>query len=160
MPKKKKLIYDPNAQLGYEFLANRDQFNRDGIALQSGVKAIAHNIDSEVQRRRRQNAKENEWEEKKKQDKARVTQQTEDAIKMRSPQSPLALAYAAQDKIATDLAHIKNHDIPDQPEDYGLTDFFKDQWNAYFGEMNHLQAEDARGYQTRAANDRALIQAY
>jgi len=26
--------------------------------------------------------------------------------------------------------------------------------------MNHLQAEDARGYQVRAANDKALIQAY
>ena len=56
--------------------------------------------------------------------------------------------------------HIKNKDIPDMPENYGLSDFFNDQWDSFFGEMNHLQAEDARGYQTRMQNDLSLIKDY
>lgn len=55
---------------------------------------------------------------------------------------------------------VANRDIPDMPEDYGMSDFLKDQWNSFFGEMNHLQAEDARGYQTRALNDKSLIDSY
>ena len=172
MPKKKKLIYDPDAQLGYEFLANRDQFNRAGIALQSGIKSIAHNIDSEVQRRRRQNAKENEWEEKKKQESEqnkRLSEYINDKEDFILPNAsdpfgginlPTGEMTAFAKSMGEAYGHIKNKDVPGTPDDYQLSDFFKDQWNAYFGEMNHLQAEDARGYQVRAANDKALIQAY
>ena len=58
------------------------------------------------------------------------------------------------------LGAIANHEVPGMPEDYGMSDFLKDQWNSFFGEMNHLQAEDARGYQTRALNDKSLIDSY
>ena len=50
------------------------------------------------------------------------------------------------DTIGRAYGHIKAKDIPDMPDDYGMSDFLKDQWNSYFGEMNTLQAEDAKGY--------------
>lgn len=172
MPKKKKLVYDPNAQLGYDIIANIDQYNRAGGAMQTGVQKIAQNIDSEVQRRRLRNAKEDEWEKTKK----RERQENEDIASLLNEQNK-RLAVAAMDPYgATNIptgemvaaakslgeayGHIKNKDLPDMPADYSMSDFFKDQWNSFFGEMNTLQAEDARGYQVRAANDKALIQAY
>ena len=56
--------------------------------------------------------------------------------------------------------HVKNRDIPGMPDDYGMSDFLKDQWNSFFGEMNTLQAEDAKGYKVRALNDKELINKY
>jgi len=46
------------------------------------------------------------------------------------------------------------------PNDYSMSDFLKDQWNSFFGEMNYLQAKDAEGYKVRAMNDRHLIDTY
>jgi len=55
---------------------------------------------------------------------------------------------------------VKNKDIPGMPNDYSMSNFLKDQWNSFFGEMNELQAKDAEGYKIRALNDRQLIDIY
>lgn len=59
-----------------------------------------------------------------------------------------------------DVAAVQKGNMPDQPVGYGITDFFKDQWNSFFGELNSLQADSARGYQTMSMNDRNLIDSY
>jgi hypothetical protein len=71
-----------------------------------------------------------------------------------------AVNTAGAEKLGKAYGHVKNHDIPDMPKDYKMSDFLKDQWNSFFGEMNTLQAEDARGYQIRALNDKDLINTY
>ena len=64
------------------------------------------------------------------------------------------------DRIGRAYGHVQAKDIPGMPEDYRMSDFLKDQWNSFFGEMNTLQAEDAKGYQVRSQNDKALINDY
>ena len=45
---------------------------------------------------------------------------------------------AMTENVGAAYNHIKNRDIPDMPEDYGMSDFLSDQWNSFFDEMNHL----------------------
>jgi len=72
----------------------------------------------------------------------------------------LALSGNSAQGMAKAYEHIKNRDLPNQPADYDTSDLLKDQWNSFFGEMNTLQAEDAKGYQVRSQNDKALIGDY
>jgi len=58
------------------------------------------------------------------------------------------------------LYNIATHSDKDQPIDYGISDWSKDAWNGFFKEYNNLQAQDAKGYQILAAQDKVLIQDY
>lgn len=167
MPKNKtktrSYSYDPSAKIGYDVIRNFPAVEDVGTAIQSHNLDVASKIDSEMSKRRRdyysQNAKEIEWENKKKSDKKSLINKL--------LQYPMPTAFgtmnqlgALEENVGIAYNHIKNRDVPDMPEDYGLGDFLSDQWHAYFGEMNHLQAEDARGYQVRMKNDQRLIKAY
>lgn len=175
---KNNSYYDPRAAAGYEVLNNLAAFERLGTAMQSHDQNIAKQIDSESARYRRQNAKDIEWEDtvQKEKDEAR---QISEALKKNKKSILGGLAESSNvtggtpqlDTLGADATavslrtgqtsgHIKNQDMPGQPKGYGLSDLFSDQWNSFFGEMNHLQAEDARGYQTRMQNDKALIKDY
>lgn len=178
MPKKRKTnkkvdpYYSPEYQVGYKILENPTEFERIGTALQSHNLKQSAQIDFEAQKQRRQNTKEEEWEQKVAEEN-RQNEELEQALEQRKQSVLGQMADASnvsggsiqqptltKDSIALGQAygHVKAKDIPGTPEDYGMSDFLKDQWNSFFGEMNHLQAEDARGYQIRMENDKRLIQ--
>lgn len=157
---KNNSYYDPRAAAGYEVLNNLAAFERLGAAMQSHDQEIARQIDSEAAKYRRQNAEEIEWERKKEQDKRESRENIRHAMQSVGPQTPMASMQNSAQLMAKAHEHIKNKDLPNQPANYGPSDLFKDQWNSFFGEMNHLQAEDARGYQTRMQNDLSLIKDY
>lgn len=165
MPKKTKIIrnnnysYDPETQRGFEILNNIDELNRVGAAIQQHNRDISGQIDSELARRNRRNAEEENWERRKRQIHS-------DAEQVRNPtfvfgagqMNQISLAGAKQQNLIEDA--VRHGDLPNQPEDYGFSDFLKDRWNSFFGELNNLQAQDARGLQTRAKVDKYLIDKY
>lgn len=161
--KKNNSYQNPQYSVGYNIINNLAEFERLGAAMQSHDQDIAKQIDSEARRQQaeyeKRNAEEIEWERKKEVDRR--------AFLNRLADYPMPTAFGTMNQLGTFTGsvgvaynHIKNKDIPNQPKDYGISDLLKDQWNSYFGEMNHLQAEDARGYQVRRLNDIALIKDY
>lgn len=156
---KSNSYYDPRAAAGYEVLNNLAAFERLGTAIQSHDQNIAKQIDSEVARRNRKNAEEVEWENKKRQIDAEYESVLNTPFVFGAGQMPqISLAGVKRTNQLENA--VRNKELPNQPDDYGYGDFLKDQWNSFFGEMNHLQAEDARGYQTRMQNDKSLIKDY
>lgn len=150
----KKSYYDPNAELGYNILRNISEFNAIGAAIQEHDKDIASQIDRAYEDMRRRDAKEDEWKRKKAADKT-ASEEIKDVLREsnRSILSDLASGAAVTggmdpldssstsstfDTIGRAYGHVKNRDIPDMPDDYGMSDFLKDQWNSYFSEMNTL----------------------
>lgn len=157
--KKARYSYDPELEQGYAILRNLDSVEDIGTAMQSHDRDIARQIDSRAAQYWRENAEELEWERKKEQDR----EVTED----RYSDIPTPSIMGGQNQLGTFMQsvgaaynHVRNNDIPNMPNDYGMEDFLKDQWNSFFGEMNTLQAEDAKGYQVRALNDKTLINTY
>ena len=182
MPKRKiknkqKYSLDQETRRGIELLRNLDDVIDLGTAIQSHDLETISKIDSDVAKQRRQNAEEYEWEEKKQQE-AKNSDDIEKLIndsrnsilgQLAEATSPFGggVGYEADaqntvtaDRIGRAYGHIQAKDIPGMPEDYRMSDFLKDQWNSFFGEMNTLQAEDAKGYQVRSQNDKALINDY
>jgi len=94
-------------------------------------------IDSEIEKYNQQNAEEIEWEKKKQEDKKSILDRMAD-MPMPSEMGGTNQLGLAMEGIGSAYHHVKNHDIPGMPEDYDLGDFFKDQWNSFFGEMNKL----------------------
>ena len=156
---KSNSYYDPRAAAGYEVLNNLAAFERLGAAIQSHDQNIAKQIDSEVARRNRKNAEEVEWENKKRQIDAEYESVLNTPFVFGAGQMP-QISLAGVKRMNQLESAVRNKELPNQPDDYGYGDFLKDQWNSFFGEMNHLQAEDARGYQTRMQNDKSLIKDY
>ena len=157
MPKKNKKtknnsIYNPAYKEGYEILNRISDFERAGNAMQSHDLDVSRKIDSAATRWRRQNAEELEeleWE-RKKEDDRRATEKRMSETPLPSVMGGQNALGAAMYGIGTAYNRVKNKEVPNQPDDYGLSDFLKDQWNSFFGEMNNLQAKDAQGYQFRA----------
>ena len=166
MPKKRKVnskknnsYYDPRYEKGYSVLRNFSDFERIGTAMQSHDLELSRQIDSEAAKRRMKNAEELQWGQKKQQIRETSNQIIENPFSFGAGQ--MAKTSIAGARMMNDsLGAIANHEVPGMPEDYGMSDFFADQWNSFFGEMNHLQAEDARGYQARALQDKTLIDAF
>lgn len=158
--KKARYSYDPELEQGYAILRNLDSISDIGTAIQSHDRTRAGSIDSEYAEYWRQNAEELEWERKKQEDIAEASENIDHAIQSVGPWTPLALSGNSAQGMAKAYEHIKNRDLPNQPADYDVSDLLKDQWNSFFGEMNTLQAEDAKGYQVRSQNDKALIGDY
>ena len=167
MPKKNKKtknnsIYNPAYKEGYEILNRISDFERAGNAMQSHDLDVSRKIDSAAARWRRQNAEELEeleWE-RKKEDDRRATEKRMSETPLPSVMGGQNALGAAMYGIGAAYNRVKNKEVPNQPDDYGLSDFLKDQWNSFFGEMNNLQAKDAQGYQFRAENDKRLINSY
>jgi len=131
-------------------LRNLDSISDIGTAIQSHDRTRAGSIDSDSAEYWRQNAEELEWERKKQEDRAEASENVDHAIQSVGPWTPLALSGNSAQGMAKAYEHIKNRDLPNQPADYDVSDLLKDQWNSFFGEMNTLQAEDAKGYQVRS----------
>lgn len=182
MPKKGKTTnkkvnpyYNPNYAAGYAVLQDPIGFERIGTAIQSHNLDLAKQIDSEAYKYRNQNTKNEEWETTKEKE-AEKNNELEELIQERQNSVLGQLALSSTDvygisghqtdpqftnlsfSLGQAAGHVQAHDMPNMPNDYGISDFLSDQWNSFFGEMNHLQAEDARGYQVRAANDKHLIE--
>ena len=162
MPKrnsKKRSYYNPDAAIGYEMLRHAPQILEMGTAQQAHDQRIATKIDLEAQRQRAQDAEEREWEETKRRDRESLLEKLAQ-YPMPTAMGTMNQLGAMTENVGAAYNHIKNRDLPDMPEDYGMSDFLSDQWNSFFDEMNHLQAENARGYQTRALADKDLINKY
>ena len=157
--KKAKYSYDPELEQGYAILRNLDSVEDVGTAIQSHDRYITSQIDSRAAEYWRQNAEELKWEKRKEE----INQDTESIANTpfvfgAGQMNPISLAGAKQQNLLE--AEIRDKQLPNQPEDYGYSDFLKDQWNSFFSEMNDLQAKDAEGYKFRANVDRNLIKKY
>ena len=164
MPKKvkqnkQKYSYVPELEPGYAVLRNIGSVLATGAAIQQHDRELLQSMDSKAAEYWRQNAEELEWENKKEQMRGRSEVVQTSPFVFGAGQIAQSSISAAKE-IGEAYEAVRNHDIPDMPKDYGMSDFLKDQWNSFFGEMNTLQAEDAKGYQIRALNDRQLIDAY
>lgn len=174
--KKARYSYDPELEQGYAILRNLDSVEDIGTAMQSHDRDIARQIDSRAAQYWRENAEELEWERKKEQD-IKHADETEEMLRSsrNSVLGDLAsgsnvsggigqeadpVMSSGAEKFGRAYGYVGARDIPNMPDDYDMGDFLKDQWNSFFGEMNTLQAEDAKGYQVRALNDKTLINTY